>query len=95
MKPRVTDNFEALNTELSETEAAILKFEEIVRHLMQKLSGISETIHRLTSDLQLICNSHELIHIIDELDTDKYHKLEIADKAFKRFEKMGSREVSD
>lgn len=55
LKPRVTDNFEALNTELSETEAAILKFEEIVRHLMQKLSGISETIHRLTSDLQLIC----------------------------------------
>ena len=55
LKPRVTDNFEALNIELSETEATILKFEEIVRQLMQKLSGINETIHRLTSDLQVIC----------------------------------------
>ena len=44
LKPRVTDNFEALNTELSETEEAILKFEEIVRHLMQKLSGINEAV---------------------------------------------------
>lgn len=35
LKPRVTDNFEALNTELSETEAAIFKFEEIVRQLMR------------------------------------------------------------
>lgn len=48
LKPRVTDNFEALNTELSETEAAILKFEEIVRHLMQKLSGISYESRLLT-----------------------------------------------
>ena len=55
LKPRVTDNFEALNTELSETEAAILKFEEILRQLMQNLSGINEVIHRLTADLQLIC----------------------------------------
>lgn len=55
LKPRVTDNFKALNTELSETETAILKFEEILRQLMQKLSGINEAIHRLTSDLQLIC----------------------------------------
>ena len=55
LKPRVTDNFEALNTELSETEADILKFEEILRQLMQKLSGINEVIHRLTTDLQLIC----------------------------------------
>lgn len=55
LKPRVTDNFEALNTELSEVEEAILKFEEIVHQLMHKLSGINETIRRLNSDLQLIC----------------------------------------
>lgn len=55
LKPRVTDNFDALNTELSETEEAILKFEEILRQLMQKLSGLNEVIHRLTTDLQLIC----------------------------------------
>ena len=55
LKPRVTDNFDALNTELSETEEAILKFEEILRQLMQKLSGLNKVIHRLTTDLQLIC----------------------------------------
>ena len=55
LKPRVIDNFEALGTELSETETAILKFEEILRQLMQKLSGINEVIRRLTIDLQLIC----------------------------------------
>ena len=55
LKPRVTDNFDALNTELSETEEAILEFEEILRQLMQKLSGLNEVIHRLTTDLQLIC----------------------------------------
>ncbi len=55
LKPRVTDNFEALNTELSETEGAILKFEDIIHQLMRKLSGINEVIYRLTSDLQLVC----------------------------------------
>lgn len=55
LKPRVTDNFDALNTELSETEEAILKFEEILRQLMQKLSVLNEVIHRLSTDLQLIC----------------------------------------
>ncbi len=45
--------------------------------------------------MAITLNSHELIHIIDELDTGMYHKLEIADKAFKRFEKMGSEEVPD
>lgn len=41
-----------------------------------------------SENMAITLNSHELIHIIDELDIiDKYHKLEIADKAFKRFEK--------
>lgn len=48
LKPRVTDNFESLNKELSETESAILSFEEIVRQLIYKLSVIDEAIHRLT-----------------------------------------------
>lgn len=42
----------------------------------------------------IITKTYLTFHLV-ELDTDKYHKLEIADKAFKRFEKMGSREVSD
>lgn len=56
LKPRVTDNFDALNEELSETEATILNFEKIVRQLMHKLSTLDEAIHRLTSDLQLVCD---------------------------------------
>ena len=56
LKPRVTDNFESLNKELSETESAILSFEEIVRQLIYKLSVIDEAIHRLTSDIQLVCD---------------------------------------
>ena len=63
------------------------------------MNSFIQSVSEVSSQSQIIMaitlNSHELIHIIDELDTDKYHKLEIADKAFKRFEKMGSREVSD
>ena len=40
-----------------------------------------------SENMAITLNSHELIHIIDELDTGMCHKLEIADKAFKRFEK--------
>lgn len=54
LKPRVTDNFESLNKELSETESAILSFEEIVKQLIYKLSVIDEAIHRLTADIQLV-----------------------------------------
>ena len=65
----------------------------------EDMNSFIQSVSEVSSQSQIIMaitlNSHELIHIIDELDTDKYHKLEIADKAFKRFEKMGSREVSD
>ena len=80
-----SDLFTTTDTEAS--EAIILKKIEISKQIEQ-LSDLQDAFYSFL-------DSHELIHIIDELDTDKYHKLEIADKAFKRFEKMGSREVSD
>ena len=59
------------------------------------IQSVSEVSPQSQIIMAITLNSRELIHIIDGLDTDKYHKLEIADKAFKRFEKMGSKEVSN
>lgn len=56
LKPRVTDNFEALNAELSDTELAMLNYESALQDLTQKLSSIEQVITRLTSDIQLICS---------------------------------------
>ncbi len=35
--------------------------------------------------MAITLNSHELVGIIDKLDANEYHKLEINDKAFKPF----------
>lgn len=52
------------------------------------IQSVSEVSPQCQIIMAITLNSHELIYIIDELDIiDKYHKLEIADKAFKRFEK--------
>ena len=59
------------------------------------IQSVSEVSPQSQIIMAMTLNSHELIHIIDELDTGMYHKLEITDKAFKRFEKMGSEEVPD
>lgn len=56
LKPRVTDNFEALNTELSETELAMFNYESALQQLTQRLSSIEQAIIRLTSDIELICS---------------------------------------
>lgn len=56
LKPRVADNFEALNAELSDTESAMLNYESALQQLTQRLSSIEQVIIRLTSDIQLICS---------------------------------------
>ncbi len=55
LKPRVTDNFEAISKELSETEATILDFEEKLKILTQKLFSLNQIINQLNSNIQLIC----------------------------------------
>lgn len=45
--------------------------------------------------MAITLNSHELIQIIDGLDAQKYHKLEILDKAFKRLAESVSVEESE
>jgi chromosome segregation ATPase len=54
LKPRVIDNFEALNSELSETETAILKLESDFSLMVKKLTNGNEAINRLTSDLEIV-----------------------------------------
>jgi chromosome segregation ATPase len=54
LKPRVLDNFEALNKELSETETAILAIEAELSSIAKRLASGSEAISRLTSDLEIV-----------------------------------------
>ena len=54
LKPRVRDNFEALNTELFETQAKILDFENSLREIVGSLASINEAIRRLTTDLEIV-----------------------------------------
>jgi len=54
LKPRVLDNFNALNEELSETETAILELEADLGNILKRLAYTSETISRLSSDLEIV-----------------------------------------
>lgn len=54
LKPRVCDNFEALNNELSETETQILAFEEQLQHIRRSIASHNEAIRRLTADLEIV-----------------------------------------
>lgn len=54
LKPRVCDNFEALNSELSETQAQILVFEKHLQDLWRRLTSHNEAIRRLTTDLEIV-----------------------------------------
>jgi hypothetical protein len=54
LKPRVLDNFEALNRELSETEATLLELESPLDSIAMRLSNGREVIARLTSDLEIV-----------------------------------------
>lgn len=54
LKPRVCDNFEALNTELSETQTQILVFENRLHEISISLASYDEAIKRLSADLSLV-----------------------------------------
>lgn len=54
LKPRVSDNFEALNRELIETESAILTMESDLASVLIQIASISESISRLSIDLEIV-----------------------------------------
>jgi len=54
LKPRVLDNFDELNAELSETESAILSMESELSILTTQLVRENDVIIRLTKDLEII-----------------------------------------
>lgn len=54
LKPRVDDNFDALNIELSETQTQILAFEDYLREINRNLASYDEAIKRLNEDLALV-----------------------------------------
>ncbi|TGA95893.1 hypothetical protein E4665_17195 [Sporolactobacillus shoreae] len=54
LKPRVLDNFDALNEELSRSEKDILEFESQLENLDIHLSRENNVIFRLTKDLEIV-----------------------------------------
>lgn len=54
LKPLVRDNFDALNTELSETQTQILVFESRSHEINRDLASYDEAIKRLNADLALV-----------------------------------------
>ena len=55
----------------------------------EDMNSFIQSVSEVSSQSQIIMaitlNSHELVGIIDKLDANEYHKLEINDKAFKSF----------
>lgn len=54
LKPRVQDNFDALNTELSETETVILSAETDLSIIIKQHANGNEAISRLKSNLKIV-----------------------------------------
>lgn len=54
LKPRVCDNFEVLNTELSESQTQILAFEHRLDEISESLVSYDEAIKRLNANLVLV-----------------------------------------
>ncbi len=54
LKPLIRDNFDALNTELSETQTQILAFENRLHEINRSLASYDEVIKRLSADLSLV-----------------------------------------
>lgn len=54
LKPRVYDNFDALNNELTETQTLILSFERYQQDLQSSIASHNEAIKRLQKDLEFI-----------------------------------------
>ena len=54
LKPRVCDNFEALNAELSETQTQILSLEGRLKDIRRRVANHEEAIRRLKADLEIV-----------------------------------------
>ncbi len=54
LKPRVCDNYDALNIELSETQKQILVFENRINEIEKDIASYDEAIKRLTADLEVV-----------------------------------------
>ncbi len=54
LKPRVCDNFEALNNELSETQTQILYLEGHLKDIRRSVASHDEAIRRLKADLEIV-----------------------------------------
>lgn len=54
LKPRVHDNFAALNNELSETQTQILDFESRLQDICRSLASHNEAIKRLNADQEIV-----------------------------------------
>lgn len=54
LKPRVCDNFEALNNELSETQTQILSLEGRLKDIRRSVASHDEAIRRLNTDLEIV-----------------------------------------
>ena len=54
LKPRVCDNFEALNNELSEIQNEIISFEEHLQDIRRDVANHNEAIARLNKDLEIV-----------------------------------------
>jgi len=54
LKPRVLDNFELLNNELTETETSIFRLEHALSLIIKNYAAGNEVISRLTVDLDVI-----------------------------------------
>lgn len=54
LKPRVCDNFEALNNELSEIQTQILAFEDQLQLIRRSVASHNEAIRRLAADLEIV-----------------------------------------
>lgn len=54
LKPRVCDNFEALNNELSETQTQILSLEGRLKDMRRSVVSHDEAIRRLKADLEIV-----------------------------------------
>ena len=72
-------------------KSEIIIFDEPAQQsiVSEDMNSFIQSVSEVSSQSQIIMaitlNSHELVGIIDKLDANEYHKLEINDKAFKPF----------
>lgn len=77
LKPRVRDNFEALNVELSETHGQILGFENRLHEIWGSLASFNEAIKRLNADLEIV--NSDIRNNVDAARLQKFGSEETGD----------------